>query len=243
MSEIEPEIVSIPGRTALKKCGTLFLLLGVPAISANAAIIYYEPSEPIPVFGHVPAKTVDIDLNGNGTVDFIFESEGWTSGFNVQPHNGNRALAFAQDLTFAASPLNQGLAIRANPGEGMYWRDEMAIMTSCMAVGMPFNTACIGAWFELIDPIGGNYRGIVAFLGVEFRDGDDTYYGWLEIDTETPGVLSGGGYINRWAYNSTPGEPIQAGQIPEPRTYSLILGIAVLGVVAMKRRFRLFRNR
>ena len=240
---MKAEIVPIRRREASKKGGIVLLLLGVLAIPANAAIVYYEPSEPIPVFGHVPAKAVDIDLNGNGTVDLIFESGGGTNGFNVQPQNSTQVLAFAQDLTFAAFPLNQGVAIGPNPGEAMYWRGENAIMTSCMMVGMPFYIACIGAWFELVDPIGGNYRGIVAFMGVEFRDGDDTYYGWLEIDTETMGVITNGGYINRWAYNSTPGEPIYAGQIPEPRTYALILGVLVVGYVAMKRRFRLLRNR
>ena len=189
------------------------------------------------MFGHVPEKTVDIDLNGNGTVDFIFESGGWTSGFNVQPQNGGRVIAVAPDAS-SPFPLDRTSAIGENLGENPYWSNQRAIFVSCLSVTPPFDTACGGTWFELIDPIGGNYRGIVAFLGVEFRVGDDTYYGWMEIDTETIPVTTNGGYINRWAYNSTPGEPIYAGQIPEPRTYALILGVLVAGFVAMKRRFR-----
>ncbi len=217
------------------------IVFGASLLPLDGAIVYFEPSEPVPVFGSWPPLTREIDINNNGIVDFIFESSNSQSGFNVQPQNGNRALA-AVPNTSGAFPLNGGSFIGGIPDDNVYWREDQSILVSCLRITPPFDIGCGGLWAEQINPIGGHYEGVIAFLGVEFWEDDQVYYGWLEVDTETLGPIVNGGYINRWAYNSVPGEPIYAGQIPEPRTYALILGALVAGLVAMKRRLPLGRS-
>ncbi len=59
------------------------------------------------------------------------------------------------------------------------------------------------------------------------------FYGWIRISHNAEeSVLT----VHDWAWNSTPGEPILAGQIPEPKVYALLLGIGVLAFVAGRRR-------
>ena len=67
---------------------------------------------------------------------------------------------------------------------------------------------------------------MTAYLGVEFEiDGAD-HYGWIRL---TVGGAGNGGVIHDWAYNSIPGQPILAGQVPEPGMISLL----VLGAVTI----------
>ncbi len=61
----------------------------------------------------------------------------------------------------------------------------------------------------------------------------DVYYGWIRMSHSMDNeVLT----VHDWAWNSTPGEPIMAGEIPEPAVFALILGLGVLGFVAWRRR-------
>ena len=64
---------------------------------------------------------------------------------------------------------------------------------------------------------------------------EEVYYGWIRMSHSMENeVLT----VHDWAWNSEPGGPILAGEIPEPAVYGLILGLGVLGVVAWRRRAR-----
>ena len=63
---------------------------------------------------------------------------------------------------------------------------------------------------------------LTAFVGVEFAIGADTHYGWIRVEVFAP--PGNGGTIMDWAYNSIPGQPILAGQVPEPSTWALFAG-------------------
>ena len=58
------------------------------------------------------------------------------------------------------------------------------------------------------------------YMGVQFHNGADTYYGWVDLSVSdgTPEA-----YIHSWAYNTTPGASLPAGQVPEPSTIALFL--------------------
>ena len=70
------------------------------------------------------------------------------------------------------------------------------------------------------------------FLALEFEIGSEKHYSWLAIEhsSQEPLVF---GRLTGWAYESTPGESIRAGAIPEPST-SLLLLISV-GIGLFKR--------
>ena len=81
----------------------------------------------------------------------------------------------------------------------------------------------------------GNFFDSEGFLGVRmFVDDPLPHYGWIRMShSAEDSVLT----VHDWAWNSVPGEPILAGEIPEPKVYALLLGIGALVFVA-GRRFR-----
>ena len=61
------------------------------------------------------------------------------------------------------------------------------------------------------------------------------YYGWIRIEhSAADATLT----VHDWAWNSTPGEPILAGQIPEPATYAILVALGALGFAIVRRRCR-----
>jgi PEP-CTERM motif len=74
---------------------------------------------------------------------------------------------------------------------------------------------------------GGNVN---AFLGLEFKVGALTYFGWAEFDAGFQGILNA--TLEGYAYNSVPGQGLYAGQTnnaPEPGT----LGLLALGSLGL----------
>ena len=77
-----------------------------------------------------------------------------------------------------------------------------------------------------------------AYLGVRMENdpSETVYYGWLRMshfEDEERFV------IHDWAYQSEAGEPILAGEIPEPGAVGKILGIGALLYVLVRRRSQL----
>ena len=86
----------------------------------------------------------------------------------------------------------------------------------------------------LVRPSGGPFLNTTGFMGVRIHgEASEPYYGWLRLEHS---LVDGTYTVHDWAWNSIPGEPILAGQIPEPKVYALLLGIGVLAFVAGRRR-------
>ncbi len=80
-----------------------------------------------------------------------------------------------------------------------------------------------GPWANMSSP---------AYLGVQFTASAQTYLGWaeLQMDQATPSVTLLG-----YAYNDQAGQPINAGETPEPSSLSLF-ALGAAGVLALRRR-------
>ncbi len=71
------------------------------------------------------------------------------------------------------------------------------------------------------------------YIAVRTTVEEDMYFGWLRLSHSAEDELL---TVHDWAWNSIPGEPILAGEIPEPKVYALVLGIGVLVWVVVRRR-------
>ena len=76
-------------------------------------------------------------------------------------------------------------------------------------------------------------------MPVRVTDMDSVYYGWIRISHS---VADERLVLHDWAWNTTPGEPLQAGAIPEPAAYAAIIGVGALVMVFLRRRRFSLRN-
>lgn len=70
------------------------------------------------------------------------------------------------------------------------------------------------------------------FMALRILDNEDELFGWVRMSHSFD---DGHLVIHDWAWNSVPGEPILAGQIPEPRISALLAGLMTLGIVVWVR--------
>jgi hypothetical protein len=89
--------------------------------------------------------------------------------------------------------------------------------------------------FESTETLQGAWSaGLDAYLGFEFTlpaDGQ-THYGWVQVAISSDGTEA---TIENWAWDNTPNESINAGQVPEPATGAL-LAVCLGGAFLRRRR-------
>jgi hypothetical protein len=218
--------------------GAAVLALALSATPALASVIYHpiDPAEQyyIPT-GDPNAIQRDIDLDGNGTLDFSFLLQNndvqdpetgpsyihqvWISPWQSE----NRVVA--NDPPYNASP--RVLAAGTSIGPSSLWSVATDQYTLIEYNYDSFNgLTTYGTWAGVAD----------AFVGVEFSSAAGMLYGWLEVgvDASNPANAT----LSGWAYESTPGVAIAAGDtgipaVPEPR---LALLAAASGLALVFRR-------
>lgn len=197
------------------RCLRFLLVVLVPVcwspISGMADISVTWLAEPIHMQTLEP-KTVDLDLDANGTVDFVLRSTYGT--FDILSQAGNDILAWTYpppDYGSQVIQLQAGEAIDGSASPG--WTNVPGLFSSVMESG------AIGLWLP---------PDATGYFGVRLEIGGNDHYGWVYLDNSWAGL--GGGDIYGWAYETTPNTSILAGAIPEP-TSLLLLGVGSLVVL------------
>lgn len=203
------------GRRFLLVLGMLFVF-HVPSV--HGAISFTWLDEPINMTKWPGPYSADLDLDGNGIVDFILQTENLV--FEIAPLTGNAILAWPYPPPDAGSLVIQvapGLSIGETPLPGSTWWEDESLFSAWNNIGS------IGFW---VPP---NEAG---YFGIRFTIDTGIHYGWVFLDNSWGSA--GGGDIYGWAYETTPGMPIMAGAIPEPSALSLI-GIGALAILYKKK--------
>jgi hypothetical protein len=84
----------------------------------------------------------------------------------------------------------------------------------------------------------GEFRSTTGYAGLRFADGENIYYGWLQVSVSNHSSSEISGTIIDWAYETTPGQAIEVGAVPEPSTYALLLLSGAASLWALRRRKR-----
>lgn len=207
--------------------GVLVAATSTPAFG-QGTIAYFRPAQPIVVLfdpNGFPPVFYDFDVDQNGTADYRFDLAAGL-GVTVEPTGANRQIAVPNTPPALGSnlePLPAGFQIGALLEPSHHWvsldspdRYWRSALSACADIG------CIGL-----------FHGQDAYMGIEFRRGEDIHYGWVHINNPAG---QAGGYILDWAYETQPGVSILAGAVPEPSTWALLAGGGVLMVWFKRKR-------
>ena len=170
----------------------------------SVALRIYSPFLPV---------SYDLDFDSDGRPEYTFQSSG-DNGFFLIGQNQNKLSLYPMDLLV---PLPAGTVIGPSIGS-IPWTGGPAAISGCNSIG------CDGYFIGLDS----------AYAGLQFGLADGTHYGWVQISL--PSRTSGGwypfppngGWVYGYAWETRPDTPIVAGEVPEPKTWAILLGMAVL---------------
>lgn len=224
-------------RLAIK---SLLILCVVIPHAVRSEIIHFRPNEPLFAGWGLdyppdqPDDSLDLDLNFDGVLDINFKGEVRRSFLSF---------TYGNTLVLGRPPLPE------YPGSGVYqiplrtgdYISETVSLDWWTATDVGWGTGSQGNLFNSYMAVGDQVLGIGywgddtvvggssdGYLGVQFEIEGNTHFGWVYI-------RAGGnnGWIDEWAYESTPGVGIVAGTVPEPSTV-LLFALGALGVWTMR---------
>jgi hypothetical protein len=214
------------------RADTLSMILASALLLPNGAdaavVVTYRGNNPNVLPLGLTGAT-QFDINGDGTDDFRFLSNGFFASLDTL--GDNRVSAFIDATGFydpQVVPISLGMEIGA-PSSFPYF-------------SLP------GAWQSGADSgspngllLGYDTSGFMqfsnAYIAVEFGAGDGIHYGWIQytgFSVAKPfAINTPGGFVDSWGWETEPGVPIFAGQVPEP-TQSVLLCISLATMPARR---------
>ena len=206
------------------------LLAPVSSVPAQGIAYYdYDPSSSTGGIrvGETLARTeLEMDLDGNGTVDFRFLGLSvFEAGFQLEPKGVNKVLGYPDSdnllAGYRAKRLSAGADIASAAQSVVAWYGYRP--NPRLSVTGVYLLSCL-------DPgrCAGDFKpGLVSltegYVGIQFFAADGLHYGWIRV----LGGYGNDGTILDYAYNTVPGQSITAGAVPEPSTWAL-LGLGAL---------------
>jgi len=200
---------------AASAAGVGMLALAQPA---EAKIVYTKAHLVIPAHGGY-----SLDLNHDGTADFSFANflilSDTQGGFVYVAGAGNCGRSSAN---MALGPRSGAYALAAGVriGPKAHPFDWKAYMASCVGPKSGFgSTVCRGPWLDVKS----------RYLGLKFRIGTQTHYGWARLNIGHSGFEMSA-LLTGYAYETIPNKPIITGKTKGPDV--ITLGPGSLGALA-----------
>jgi len=229
---------SSPNPLFIKRLASYATAAGLGAFSygetANAQINYVDLGSGIV---HNEANTfTELDLDNNGTIDFVF-------GQSTLSYSGVRMIVFGHPLfsppedRLPAEELSENYTNSPAKGNAYYIRsfefgDSIGpgLMQPTLNSGYPNFNGTVAT-----NPSNFGKADAPQYWGFGLNIDGEIHYGWGRLST----IGSGGSpnqftaTLHEYAYQSQPGVPILAGQIPEPSSLALLAagggGLALAG--------------
>lgn len=185
-------------------------------------------------FNPVDGVFYNIDIDQNGLSDFWVTSNG--GPVELLPLGNNRVFSsIGQTGTRSVRNLSEGTLIGpvsqdSNPrftgiedSRNSFDQGQSFIYLCLAQLGGPVScTSTLPA-----DPEQRTH------YGLEFEIEGETHYGWVQVSA--PERLLGNFEIHGWGYETIPGEPIEAGALPEPSTIGLT-ALSLVGLALRRKR-------
>jgi len=175
------------------------------ALPAEAQIVYTPTNITIGL-----NSSYNLDVNNDGVTDFTITTEDF--GYLQPPWlllNGSVSETAASENGALIGPLSEGDEI----GPDQVFSGGTADLES-------FSRKCSkqkggGCWYKHSGPWAVDLKG-KRYLGLSFQRNGETYYGWVQLTLLIPPAPWEGSVegvkLSGYAYESTPGVPINAGQ-------------------------------
>ncbi|MBX3405243.1 MAG: hypothetical protein KF869_00660 [Phycisphaeraceae bacterium] len=194
---------------------------GLAASAAHAEIVYTLPPQPITAAIQLPDThaSAPIDINNDGVAEFTIHAH----------HQHSPPFSMMGTYIQAERP---GAGIRILPDEGFAPLPEGTLISNADS----FLTDGLEFWWEV--GLGGWapwQTDAPAFLGFVIDIDGQSHYGWARAQllfNDPPSPTAFGVSVLDYAYQTEPGVPILAGQVPAPGAAAL-LG---LGAIALRRK-------
>lgn len=206
--------------------------------SATGLSLVASPGSPVGVdfgagFGEVFRFSVDVDTYFTGSMVTFTYSAAQSQVVQFDPGNSGGWTA-ASLVRYGNNP--ERLATGASVGAGASWLAMTSVLGGAhdLAVSVLFSTGTKGGVVT-----GGSSSASWApsergFVGLRFtNDGGVSHrYAWIDVEADvTARTLT----IRGWGFETTPGEPIEAGEVPAPGGLALL----ALGAAGVRRRRRM----
>jgi hypothetical protein len=197
--------------------------------AAHAAVVVTALSDPLFLRDEFFGSYHPVDVDGNGSTDFTF---GYNPGFvGLRTEAANRVI-FSPDpppnLGGPVASLSHGFRVQSTLESSTFsWRSS-DLLGGFVSPGENAFASIVHA-LSTGSSTDFNGRG---YIGVEFESTLGTHYGYLDIEAG-PGF--DGITFYGWAYETQPGAPIFAGQVPEPSVL-VLAEIAAVSFLLRRRR-------
>ena len=193
-------------KNLLKRISAFIVTAMLFSVCANAQIVYTDvnPDTTVTCSTTPCAKSYNLDLNNDGTVDFTL----YTSRYNDPCFNTK------QEVYISSQSGNGTVTLMMNAndtiGSNLAFSASNGILRS---VSSPSSLV----WNNCISSSGNWTSGTDHYLGLQIAVGSNTCYGWvlLNVALSQPGRGHPGFVYFRvkdYAYNTIPNQPILAGQ-------------------------------
>lgn len=176
----------------LTQYGTLSLAIAGIA-NANG-----QTSVEVTISGSTPPFSYDLDMGGDSTPEFRFRQ---LSNYAFVVGLQSYASVLGESASGIAYPFALGTSNDISVGQNSWFPNgayQVLNYNSCYA--------------SATHPTYSNWCGVTnGYLGVRFKIGADTHYGWIRLDV--PLAAQDGVTIHDFYYNPNPDEKIQPGQV------------------------------